>query len=500
MDIRFLIRFALALCLGLVAFAPAGAQQRTLAFNTTAESTIAPNTTDPWGFMGYSGGVVSLVVQAEGAFDPTLTLQDSAGRTIIASDDYNYPDSRDSLLEAITLPRTDSYTAAVSGYEGMGGSYQMRLLPGFAQIHAEDDFEGDIQWRSADANAQVIARGGTLNVTIPRSGQMGTATPITFEPVADLYTHIRIAGITHTNGWAVGISARRQGGSSINAEVNERGLWRLTATSDGGTRTLRDWTPHPNIVPGKTSFTLGMMIKGVGIDVFYDGGFVGSAQEAAVTEVGQVGLVVTSPGTPGSELAVQFDDFIVTVPFNAHVPQQITLGDGTAMVMALRRNHVVSAAGEMVLTVPEVTAEYARPGINRVMVGRGTTYTNFALGATLDINAARNGLAGCGLIIRSAGEEDFTLAFVDQMGGYGISKRLGSEFEPGLFGENRAWAGQTHHLLMIADTNTLYFYIDGRLAGTLDNPPQSGEVGTAVVNYESINTSCHFTNLWLWRW
>jgi hypothetical protein len=500
MDLRLLIRLVLALFMALLAFAPSYAQQRTLNLNDLTTSSVAPDSTDEWGFPAYSGEVVSLLVQAEGDFDPMLTLQDGAGRLLVASDDYDYPNSRDSLLEAVTLPRTDTYTAAISGFSGTGGGYSVRLLPGFAQLHAEDNFEGDANWRAADAGAQVAVRDGTLNVSIPGSGEVGTVISNTVEPTADLYAHVRVASITHTNGWVIGISARRQGGSSITAEVNERGLWRATATSGGTTRTLRDWTPHPNIVPGETSFTLGLMIKGVGIDVFYDGGFVGSAQETEVTGAGQIGLVVTTPGTPGSQVTVQFDDFIVTVPFAAHTPQQITLGDGIGMVMALRRNHVVSAEGEMVLTVPEVTAEYARPGINRVMVGRGTTYTNFALGATLDINASRNGLAGCGLIVRSTGEEDYTMAFIDQMGGYGMSKRTGSEFEPGLFGENRVWAGRNHHLLMIADANTLYYYIDGRIAGTLDNPPQSGEVGTAVVNYESINTSCRFTNLWLWRW
>jgi hypothetical protein len=284
------------------------------------------------------------------------------------------------------------------------------------------------------------------------------------------------------------------------AEVNERGLWRMTTSAGGSTRQLRDWTPHPNIRPGETSFTLALMLKGSGLDLFYNGGFVGSEQDDSVTAAGQVALTLSAPAPPGSEVSAQFDDLIVTVPYAPHIPDQIMVGDGTAMVQALRRNHIVSPAGEMVLTVPEVTADYARAGINRVMVGRGTTYTNFALGASLNLNAARNGLAGCGLIIRAVGEEEYTLAFIDQMGGYGISRRTGSIFEPGLFGENRDWAGNEHHLLMIADANTLYYYIDGRLAGTLDNPPTSGEVGTAVVNYENITTSCRFTNLWLWRW
>ena len=55
-------------------------------------------------------------------------------------------------------------------------------------------------------------------------------------------------------------------------------------------------------------------------------------------------------------------------------------------------------------------------------------------------------------------------------------------------------------MLIIADENTLYYYVDRQYVGTVENTPQEGQVGIAVVNFEGLNTSCSYSNLWLWEW
>ena len=154
----------------------------------------------------------------------------------------------------------------------------------------------------------------------------------------------------------------------------------------------------------------------------------------------------------------------------------------------------------MTLTLPESSVEYARPGINRVMLGRGTRFTNFALGTTVDLSGAAPGPAGCGLVFRLQSDTDYTLAYLDQNGEYGLSKRTGDTFSPGIYGTNPAISAGTHLLLVVANDNTIYFYIDRQLVGSTDNPAQEGEVGIAVVNFEPNTTACHYTNLWLWNW
>ena len=47
---------------------------------------------------------------------------------------------------------------------------------------------------------------------------------------------------------------------------------------------IHDWTPHPNIVPGATSFTIGVLAKDVGFDFFYNSGYIGSASDSTLTD------------------------------------------------------------------------------------------------------------------------------------------------------------------------------------------------------------------------
>ena len=71
---------------------------------------------------------------------------------------------------------------------------------------------------------------------------------------------------------------------------------------------------------------------------------------------------------------------------------------------------------------------------------------------------------------------------------------------PEFTGQIRQYLRGTHLLLVVANDNTIYFYIDRQLVGSTDNTAQDGEVGIAVVNFEPNTTACHYTNFWLWNW
>jgi hypothetical protein len=156
----------------------------------------------------------------------------------------------------------------------------------------------------------------------------------------------------------------------------------------------------------------------------------------------------------------------------------------------------------MRLTVPESFVTFNRPGVNRIALGGGQTFSELAMGGTVtwEINSAA-GPAGCGLIVRAASDTSYVLAYIDQTGGYGASERSNDTFKPGLFSEDPALAGgSSHHLLVIASGTTLRYYINGRYAGTLDITADSGGVAVAAVNFEPATTSCTFNDTWLWNW
>lgn len=489
----------------LLAFALPAQAQQSLPLATPTSGSIQPNGTQAWTFSAQSGAVLSFAAAAASPdFDAALTLSDSSGRALISSDDYNYPDSLDPLLEAVTMPRTDSYTLTVSGVNGTAGDYVLTMLPGYSVLGYDDDFS-TTSWQSltptlvrSDQNDE------QLSLSIDGLRASGVAFDPNSTPVADFYAQADVVSVINPSGWVVGMALRRQGDRYYLLSINYQGYWRFSLVNGSDEQVIRDWTLHPNVIPGQTKFTLGVLAKGVGFDFFYNSGYIGSVSDDNLADAGQVGLMVGTGASSTGTTEATFDNLIVTTPAQINgadvIPQQVMAGDGRTMVQALKRIGLVSAAGEMALTLDQSSVQYAHPGINRVMLGRGTRYTNFAIGTTVDVTPATPGPAGCAIVFRYTGEQDYTLAYLDQAGGYGVSVRTADGFLPGLEGINpRLGAGQ-HYLLLIATEGEVYYYVDRQLVGSVENPPIDGEVGIAAVNFELNSTTCTYSNLWLWKW
>jgi hypothetical protein len=484
--------------------APAAAQTVTpITPPAEISDTLAAGDAHTYSFSATAGGVFSFSVRSQSDLDPVVTLLDSAGRTVLSNDDYDYPDTRDALLEAVTMPRTGTYTVRVSGFGETAGAYDLRVYPGFSQMAAAETFDVAEGWEADDAlNASVT--GGMYNLEVSGVRAMGASFYQYVDPTSDIYVQTRVTAIDSESGWMIGLAMRQSDDGYYALVINHEGLWRFALVDDDDVQIIRDWTPHPQIVPGQTQFTLGMIGNAASFDFFYNNGYIGSVSDASLSAPGSVGVVVGTLGSLASTTSATIDDFIVTTPRYIDgervIPAQVIVSSGAEMERALEVRHVVDASGAMALTVPSSTVEYARDGVNRLMLGRGTTYGNFAMGAMLNIQAARSGIAGCGLVVRYSDEGDYVLAFLDQTGGYGLSQRDDDAFIPGVYGENPQWGQDSAHLLIIADDTTLYYYIDGNLVGSLQTTAGIGEVGIAVVNYETITTVCQYSDVWLWRW
>lgn len=497
------LKILLILLGALIPFARLNAQTILTPFTEIAGSVTSAGS-QTYTFTAQSGAVVSLLARAVSAdFDPILTLSDQAGRILFSNDDYNYPASRDALLEAVTLPLNATYTVTVSGYGESAGDYALTLLPGFGAQISLEEFNRD-GWRgSGETRANRVS--STLAVTTSGANSSGTVFNDDVVAPSDFMAQVDVIDVDNPSGWTVGLVARRTDTSYYLYEVNDEGLWRFSRADDGALTVIRNWIPHPSIVPGVTTFTLGVMANGVGFDFFYNTAYVGSANDDHLSGAGAVGLAVGTTSSLPSETDARFDNLVITTPAEVDgeriIPQQIPVGEGTALVLALKRQNMIAPNGVMALTLPESSVQYARPGVNRLMLGRGATYTNFALGGIVEVaGGLSTAAAGCGLVLRFSDDSHYTLAFIDQTGGYGVSQREGDDFLPGLFGERDTIGQGRHHLLVIANGDALHYYVDRQYVGTMNNPAVEGEIGIAVVNFEGITTTCSYTNLWLWEW
>lgn len=475
---------------------------------TPVRGEISPPIEEAWEFNGMEGEVISFRVESiSGDFDPRIRLTNNSRTISISNDDY-MANSRNALLEAITLPRTDTYRLSVSGFGETSGSYQLTLLPGYSNLGLEDSFDGDLSWDDLERSSnplELTQIDGQLRLALGGSSDVGVAFDVEQLLSADFFAQVDVQIAGGSDGWIVGMTARQQDVDNYYLfSVNQQGQWRFLIREDGNDRLIRDWTPHPAIIVGGLTFKLGMMVNGGGFDFFYNDRLIGRIDDFSIHEAGHIGLAVVTGGAINSQSAAHFDNLVVTAPElidgERLVPQQILIGTPNAIARDLQRQALIPAGGSMSLNVGESFIESQRPGVERILLGRGTLYEHFAYGSTVSWEVLSAGLTGCGLVFQAMDEMHYRVAYVDQSGAYGLSERIGDSFMPGVFGEKHDLVGNRHHLLVIVQEQRQLYYLDGFLVGTLATEAIEGSVGNAVVNFEPIRTSCSFTDSWVWNW
>lgn len=482
-----------------------------LAYNTPVEGTLKAGESQSWTVALPAGAVVSFIAETlSGNLDPQIQILSSANTIIISNDDYQYPIYTDALLEAITIPRTDTYTVRVSSFGDSAGNYRLTMLPGYATRAAYDDFAeiGNwLIWQASDqSDPSFSIENNRLNASIEGISQRAVLLDQQVALLANFYAQTQINIDTGRGGWQVGLALRTQpDGRHYAFSLNQQGLWRFDYIDNNTSTTIRDWTSHPAIVPGATEFTLAALANGNGFDFFYDGQFVGSAFDTTLPQAGQVGLIVASAPALNSATFASFSDFIITKPFEQDgrpiFPLSFIVESANATMSALQRRQLVPAGGEQILTVGQSTWQSPRPGVFIFPLGGSLSVENVVIATTVNIRQNGEGIGGCGLVLRVASDNQYILAYLDTSGSYGLSQRNGDNFQPGVFGQNEQLIGNNeHHLLVTAYGENLHYYIDGQYVGSITATAIAGGVGNAVVNFDPVDSTCSFRDLWVWRW
>lgn len=461
--------------------------------------------TQRWTFSAQAGEVYSILLEASTqTLDPVLTIRDANGDTVISNDDYDYPDTLNALVEAITIPETGTYTVAVSGFGETTGGYRLSLLPGYGRIAGRDDFDNTANWTVSGADtAEISAEDGDL--VLFAEGVDATAHATSTTAAKDFYAQVDVTGIVGDN-WTVGMTVRGQGDTYYLYSISSQGNWRFTAIEGDSERVIRDFTQHPAIIAGETDFTLAVLAHATGFEMFYNGQAVGQMLDDALNESGEIGLFTQSANAIGSQVRVRFNNFAVTTPVetngNPVFPQQIILESRPQQIIqALERRRVIPPGGSLPLTVTESFVDSTQPGVIVQPLGRGATFEHFVMGTTTRLSQSGvTGVAGCGLLLQQTGAENYTVAFVDREGGFGVSQRNGETFAEGIFDTRPDWAdNDSHNLIVVINDGQLHYFVNGVYAGQLAIDPINGEVGNVLLNYDAVESRCQFDDTWLWR-
>jgi hypothetical protein len=97
--------------------------------------TVPPDSPYTTTFQASEGEVITITVKAtDNQLDPKVSLLDGTGAELANNDDHESTDSSlgpyDSQILDFTIPKTDTYTVSISGFAGIGGTFDLTIGAG----------------------------------------------------------------------------------------------------------------------------------------------------------------------------------------------------------------------------------------------------------------------------------------------------------------------------------------------------------------------------------
>ncbi|MCA9915578.1 MAG: hypothetical protein KC496_19625, partial [Anaerolineae bacterium] len=393
------------------------------------------------------------------------------------------------------------------GYAESEGEYELLMLPGYGQALYRNDFDDLGSWATAafeaEASPTLEARNGLLILSQEGISQPAIAAgfPLDANPY---YMEMAVESITASAGWQIGLVFQYEDAQNYAAVlVNQRGAWQINRVENGTSSILRDWNTHPAITPGDDRFTLGVLVTGAGIEVFYNGQYIGSVIETFPGNT-SIAVMLSTVDALGSSVTARYESVLVTVPRmeadTLVIPPYLITAEPTFVARSLERSGVIPVGGSSALNLSESFVQLGTVGVSRFPLASGQTFTNFLFGATINWPAQPNTLNGCGLVVQDQGESNnYLLAYLDSQGGAGLAQRTGEEYSTSLFWDREEASSIPSRILLVVQDEGVLFYVNGTLIGTMETGAVAGGIGIAAVNFEPTSTECQFEDIWLWQ-
>ena len=497
-------RFALCITFLLISMASPQAQDRLLQIGDFIDGELSSGETQRFTINLLELTLLSFRVEAQSeTLDPLLEIFDQNGVRLVANDDFNYPDSRDSIIQAFVVPVTGAHTIAVSAVGESSGSYRLHVLPGYDVLALRDLEVEQTNWEVAHSDALVgLSESSYFAVDIQGVGRSAILVGLHLPVERDLYFEASFQSVHSGNEWQVGLAFRYLAPDRYHRVLlNKSGFWQVERVEAEEITVLRKWTTHPAIAAGSRSFRLGVLVSGRHFDVVYNGQVVGSAASDAPAEPGGVGIAMRTDRVYGGAVSLSVVQTVMTLPTRAAdrvLPPQHLLARGYyAMTIDLARQQLTPVGGEIRLYLPESFVQRVNPGVSRLPVASNFVFEQFAMGAWVTSTGRANSNGGCGIYFHFNNEENYTLAYMTRSGDAGVSRRSAAGFDPGIYSQRPPPAGEAQYLLAIVTDEVIHLYADQEYIGSMDHQPRTGGIGIAAVNFEEVNTSCSFKDLWL---
>ncbi len=495
----------IAICIGcfLAFFTPLRAQGSRMNLGDIVEGSLASGESHRFTVAALEFTLVSIRVESlDGSLDPVIEVFDSGDALINASDDYDYPASRDAAIQAFVLPKTSTYSIVVSGHGGSSGDYRLYFLPGYDVLELHDDSMDKTKWKVVYSDTPVdLSESSMFAVELVGFSRSATVVGEHFPQAQDHFFQATFHEVTYDAVWNVGLIFRYVDNQNFHRLlISKTGYWRLDRIDNGESVALKAWSTHPAIRPGEKDFQLGILASGQHFDAVYNGQVVGSASDSAAPRAGGFGIAMRTDESSGP-MSFAVLDTLLTLPTRVDdrilFPQRVVERQNYLMALDLARKQLAPAGRNVSFVQPESSVRHVQPGVTRIAIAPDRLYEQFALGASLRLETAQDGNGGCGIFFHFNDDNHYTLAYATKEGDFGLSRRTGDMFAPGVYGQRATAEDPERYLLVIATDEEMHYFVDEVYVGSMESQPRTGSIGIAVVNYEAVETTCLFTDLWV---
>lgn len=497
-------RVAFCIACFLMLLSPLRAQDARLSLGDIVDSGLASGEIHRYTINALELTLVSLRVETlDGELDPVLEVFDSGDQLIHMSDDYDYPDTRDAAIQAFVLPKTSTYTIVVSGYAGSSGDYRLYFLPGYDVLAVHDATMEKNKWHVAYSDTAIdVSESSLYAVQLEGFARSAGVVAEHFPQARDHFFQATFHEVTSAADWNVGLIFRYIDNQNFHRLLmSKTGFWRLDRIENGERVQLKYWSTHPAIRPGEKDFRLGILASGQHFDVVYNGQVIGSASDSVEPQAGGFGIAMRTGEVSGGLMSFAVLETLLTLPTRVNdrilFPQRVVERQNYLMARDLARKQLAPAGRNVSFLQPQSSVRHVRPGVTHIGIASDRTYEQFALGASLTLETAAAGNGGCGIFFHFNDDSHYTLAYVTRDGDFGLSRRAGGKFEPGIYGQRAAAEATERYLMVIATDEELHYFVDEVFVGSMSSQPRTGSIGIAVVNYEALETTCRFTDLWV---
>jgi hypothetical protein len=505
----------LALLVSLLSYIPARAQDTPVALSLLQPVPGVISESQPeqrWTFEGSQGQRLSVRMQAtSGDLDPYVELLDSAGNILTSGSNGSL---RNATIDAMIIPENGVYTlraTRVPNNPATVGGYTLTLLPGFSFMILNDALTADSPlrtWRNPNSAASIT--NGKLRLQLTADSAYTWTTADKLGMFKDVYIQADFQSEQTGGYWESGLVLR--GVKKDNALdfyvffVNSDGKWKFALGQPGSLITIQDWQALPTSLTDST--TIGALLVGNKITLFYDNQPLTELTDDALAEPGLVGVAIGTGKAPNNSSSILFDNVVVTLPADklAGIPIQIPAKlvewqrTPDAIIEELQKERLIPSAGKPGFAERVAYATRTSAGITYQPLAQSLSFTDVIYSADIAWDSTNENIA-CALELRATDDKNFTIFYFDRKGGYGVRQEAGADgvvaslynVSGAILKENQA----TNRVILIALGNTLLAYINGELVAQVNVKQTSGAAYVVAYNYERVASLCQFNNIWL---